>query len=80
MGGVSSCLLRKRSKRDNLTVMSSTDWHNDDIDRIFEAVTASIFEAAPIDGVVSAIKAADAASVWPDVVLEDVLDTEYLED
>lgn len=58
--------------------MSSTEWHNDDIDHIFEAVTASIFDDAPIDGVVTAINAANAASVWPDTVLVDILDAEVI--
>lgn len=59
--------------------MASTEWSNEDIDRIFDAVTAAIFEAAPMDNVVAAIKDANAASVWPDEVLEDILDAEYID-
>lgn len=60
--------------------MASTEWSNEDIDRIFEAVTAAIFEAAPLSNLAAAIKAANADSVWPDVILEDILDDEILED
>jgi len=59
--------------------MASTAWSNDEIDRIFDAVTAAIFDAGPIDNVVSAINDANISSVWPEVVYQDVLDAEYLE-
>jgi len=59
--------------------MASTEWANEDIDRIFEAITAAIFDAAPVDNVASATKEANALSVWPEVVFEDILDSEYLE-
>lgn len=58
--------------------MASTDWNSDDIDRIFEAVTAAVFNEGPIDDVISAIRSADAANEWPDVVLEDILDAEFI--
>jgi hypothetical protein len=60
--------------------MASTEWSNEDIDRIFEAVTAAIFDAHPIDEVAAAIKSANASSVWSEVVYEDILDAEYIED
>ena len=47
--------------------MASTEWSNEDIDRIFEAVTDSIFNAHPIEEVAAAIRSANASSVWPDV-------------
>lgn len=60
--------------------MASTEWSNEDIDRIFEAVTSAIFSAGPIDNVVSAIREASVSTEWPDIVLEDILDAEYITD
>lgn len=60
--------------------MASTEWSNEDIDRIFEAISFAIFEGAPITKVTTAIREANAASVWPDSVLEDILDAEYIEE
>lgn len=59
--------------------MASTEWINEDIDRIFDAITSAVFDAGSIDKVVAAIKDANASSQWPDVVLEDILDAEYIE-
>lgn len=60
--------------------MASTEWSNEDIDRIFESVSAAIFDGEPIANVVTAIRDANAASVWPDELLEDVLDAEVIGD
>lgn len=58
--------------------MASTEWSNEDVDRIFDAVTQAVFSAGPIDDVVAEIRAANASSVWPEIVVEDILDAEYL--
>lgn len=60
--------------------MASTEWGNDDIDHIFAAATAAIFDGAPISNLVAAINDANASSVWPEVVLEDILDAEVVGD
>lgn len=58
----------------------NTEWSNDDIDRIFAAVTAAVLGDGSVEGLVRTINEVNAVSVWPDVVLEDILDAEYIDE